>query len=79
MPTPWICLADAIRRAGIDPGSLQRIPDRTMEQNEAALRAGELDAIHVFQPYAERLIALRRRPPVVRGGDATASPPTPRW
>jgi NitT/TauT family transport system substrate-binding protein len=28
-----------------------------MEQNEAALRAGELDAIHVFQPYAERLVA----------------------
>ena len=28
-----------------------------MEENEAALRAGKLDAIHVFQPYAERLIA----------------------
>ncbi len=57
VPTPWICLADDIRRAGIDPGSLQRIPDRTMEQNEAALRAGTLDAIHVFQPHAERLVA----------------------
>jgi NitT/TauT family transport system substrate-binding protein len=57
VPTPWICLADDIRRAGIDPGSLQRIADRTMERNEAALRAGELDAIHVFQPHTERLIA----------------------
>ena len=56
VPTPWICLADTIRQAGTDPDSLQRIPDRTMDQNEAALRAGELDAIHVFQPYAERLI-----------------------
>jgi NitT/TauT family transport system substrate-binding protein len=56
VPTPWICLADDIRRAGTDPGSLQRIADRTMEQNEAALRAGDLDAIHVFQPHAERLI-----------------------
>ena len=57
VPTPWICLADDIRRAGIDPGSLKRVADRTMEQNEAALRAGMLDALQVFQPHAERLIA----------------------
>ena len=57
VPTPWICLADDIRRAGTDPESLSRIPDHTLEQNEAALRAGELDAIHVFQPHAERLLA----------------------
>jgi NitT/TauT family transport system substrate-binding protein len=57
VPTPWICLANTIRQAGIDPDSLQRVCDRTMAQNETALRAGELDAIHVFQPYAERLIA----------------------
>jgi NitT/TauT family transport system substrate-binding protein len=57
VPTPWICLADDIRRTGIDPQSLSRIPDHTLGQNEAALRAGELDAIHVFQPHAERLIA----------------------
>jgi NitT/TauT family transport system substrate-binding protein len=57
VPTPWICLADDIRRAGIDPDSLARVADRTMEENEAALRSGRLDAIHVFQPHAERLIA----------------------
>jgi NitT/TauT family transport system substrate-binding protein len=57
VPTPWICLADDIRRAGIDPDSLDRIPDRSMDENEAALRAGTVDAIHVFQPHAERLIA----------------------
>jgi NitT/TauT family transport system substrate-binding protein len=57
VPTPWICLADDIRRAGIDPDTLDRVPDRSMEENEAALRAGTVDAIHVFQPYAERLIA----------------------
>src|SRR5262249_16889361 len=48
VPTPWICLADDIRRAGVDPERLNRIADHTMEQNEAALRAGTLDAIHVF-------------------------------
>jgi NitT/TauT family transport system substrate-binding protein len=57
VPTPWICLADDIRRAGIDPDALPRIADRTMEENEAALRSGALDAVHVFQPHAERLIA----------------------
>lgn len=57
VPTPWICLADDIRRAGLDPVALAPIADRTMDENEAALRAGALDAIHVFQPHAERLLA----------------------
>jgi NitT/TauT family transport system substrate-binding protein len=57
VPTPWICLADDIRRAGIDPAALPRIADRTLEENEAALRAGALDAIQVFQPHAERLLS----------------------
>jgi NitT/TauT family transport system substrate-binding protein len=57
VPTPWICLADDIRRAGVDPATLDRITDRTMEENEAALRAGKVDAIQIFQPYAERLIS----------------------
>jgi NitT/TauT family transport system substrate-binding protein len=57
VPTPWICLANDIRRAGVDPDTLDRITDKSMAENEAALRAGTVDAIQVFQPYAERLIA----------------------
>lgn len=57
VPTPWICLADDMRRAGIDANALPRIADRSMDENEAALRAGTLDAVHVFQPHAERLLA----------------------
>ena len=57
VPTPWICLANDIRRAGVDPDSLDRVTDKTMAENEAALRAGTVDAIQVFQPHAERLIA----------------------
>ena len=57
VPTPWICLADDIGRAGLDPAALAPIADRTMEENEAALRAGTLDAVHLFQPFAERLLA----------------------
>ena len=57
VPTPWICLANDIRQAGVDPNTLDRITDKSMAENEAALRAGTVDVIQVFQPYAERLIA----------------------
>lgn len=57
VPTPWICLANDLRQAGVDPAALDRVDDRTMAENEAALAAGRLDATQVFQPYAERLIA----------------------
>lgn len=57
VPTPWLCLQDDIRRAGIDPASLNRVTDRSMADNSAALRSGALDAIQVFQPYAEELLS----------------------
>jgi NitT/TauT family transport system substrate-binding protein len=57
VPTPWICLANDLRQAGVDPAALDRVDDRSMAENEAALAAGSLDAIQVFQPHAERLIA----------------------
>ncbi len=30
VPTPWLCLQDDLRRAGLDPDDLPRIADRTM-------------------------------------------------
>ena len=57
VPTPWLCLQDDIRRAGVDPASLNRVTDRSMADNSAALRSGALDAIQVFQPYAEELLS----------------------
>lgn len=56
VPTPWICLQYDLRRAGIDPACITRAPERTMTENAAALRSGELDVIQVFQPYARQLI-----------------------
>jgi NitT/TauT family transport system substrate-binding protein len=56
VPTPWVCLQEDIRQAGLDPTKLARIADRTMADNEAALASGTIEAIQVFQPYAERLI-----------------------
>jgi NitT/TauT family transport system substrate-binding protein len=57
VPTPWICLANDLRQAGVDPAALNRVDDKTMAENEVALAAGRLDAVQVFQPYAEQLIA----------------------
>ena len=57
VPTPWICLQDDIRQAGLDPDALARVTGRTMDENAAALRAGALDVIQVFEPHATRLEA----------------------
>ena len=56
VPTPWMCLQHDLRLAGLDPRGLDRVSDRTMGENAAALRAGEVDVIQVFQPFAEELI-----------------------
>lgn len=56
VPTPWLCLQDDIRRDGADPATLTRTNGPSMGENAAALRAGTLDAIQVFQPYAEDLL-----------------------
>ncbi len=57
VPTPWLCLQDDLQRVGVDPRALQRIADATMADNVAALKAGRLDAVQLFQPYAESLLA----------------------
>ncbi len=57
VPTPWICLRDDLRRAGIDPASLSRVTGPSMVENARALRDGSLDAVQVFQPFAEELLS----------------------
>ena len=57
VPTPWLCLQDDLRRAGINPAALNRVSGPSMADNAAALRAGALDAVQLFQPHAEALIA----------------------
>jgi len=57
VPTPWLCLQDDLRRAGVDPTALNMAADASMADNASALRAGKLDAVQLFQPYAEELLA----------------------
>lgn len=52
VPTPWMCLQHDLRRHGIAPNTVPRIADKTMDQNYAALRAGTLDVMQAFEPYA---------------------------
>ena len=56
VPTPWVCLQHDLREAGIDPASITRSPARSMAENVAALKAGEVDVIQIFQPYARTLV-----------------------
>jgi NitT/TauT family transport system substrate-binding protein len=57
VPTPWMCLQEDLRRAGIAPADLLRVADRTMADNVAALRRGEVDVVQVFEPFAAALLA----------------------
>ena len=56
VPTPWLCLQENLRREGLDPDALPRITGRTMVDNAAALRRGEVDVVQLFEPFAEELI-----------------------
>lgn len=57
VPTPWMCLQEDLRRAGIAPARLDRVAGRTMGENVAALRAGEVDVVQVFEPFVSHLLA----------------------
>jgi NitT/TauT family transport system substrate-binding protein len=56
VPTPWLCLQDDLRRAGVSPSQVRRRTGLSMEQSLRALMNGEVEAIQTFQPYAEELI-----------------------
>ena len=57
VPTPWLCLQHDLRLAGVDPSTLKRVTGRTMAENMAALKRGEVDVIQVFEPFPSLLLA----------------------
>jgi NitT/TauT family transport system substrate-binding protein len=57
VPTPWLCLEGDLRDAGIDPGRLERVIGRTMQENVAGLATGDIDVAQLFEPFVE--LALR--------------------
>lgn len=60
VPTPWMCLQEDVRRAGLDPHLIDRIADRTMPENVELLLEGTVDAIQIFEPYVEQLAGSGR-------------------
>lgn len=56
VPTPWMCLQDDLRRAGLDPAAVTRTEGASMGENADALSRGAVDVVQVFQPYAEQLL-----------------------
>ena len=57
VPTPWLCLQQDLREAGVDPAKLNRVADHSMQENLDALLRGELDVIQVFEPYVSLALA----------------------
>lgn len=56
VPTPWMTLQDDLGRVGVDPTAIDWVRDRGMAENAAALQAGELDAVQIFEPHADSLV-----------------------
>ena len=57
VPTPWLCLQHDLRGAGLDPARLDRVADRSMADNLAALAHGEIAAAQLFEPFVEMAVA----------------------
>ncbi|MBT5193004.1 MAG: ABC transporter substrate-binding protein, partial [Rhodospirillaceae bacterium] len=56
VPTPWMTLQDDLGRAGVDLAAIDWVKDQSMAENAAALEAGALDAVQIFEPYADHLV-----------------------
>jgi len=55
-PTPWNCLQEDLRRADIDPASIDRITDGAAADNIDAFMSSSVDAIQILEPYTEQLL-----------------------
>jgi NitT/TauT family transport system substrate-binding protein len=51
VPTPWLCLQEDIRDAGVNLNQINVVADKSMADNLAALGAGEISAAQFFEPY----------------------------
>ena len=57
VPTPWMTFQDDLKRAGVDPDSLEIAPNAPMHTSAARLTAGEIDVAQVLEPYASAAVA----------------------
>jgi NitT/TauT family transport system substrate-binding protein len=59
VPTPWLCLQEDLRQAGVEPDGLDRVANSSMIENLTALREDRLDAAQFFEPVVEEAIAAQ--------------------
>jgi len=57
VPTPWLCLQQDLRDAGIAIDSINVQANNTMGENLAALQTGEIDYAQYFEPFVSQTIA----------------------
>jgi NitT/TauT family transport system substrate-binding protein len=57
VPTPWYCLQNDLKDAGVNLGDIQVVEGNTMAENAAALSKGELDVVQLFEPFVAQLEA----------------------
>jgi NitT/TauT family transport system substrate-binding protein len=51
VPTPWWCLQQDFRRAGMQPSAVQAVTGNGMAENLEKMLAGEIDAVQLFEPF----------------------------
>lgn len=55
VPTPWWCFQHDLREEGVDPTAMTGVQFMPMADGAAALRAGTVDAVLLFEPHAAAL------------------------
>lgn len=63
VPTPWLCLQEDIRDAGLNPDAMDVVNNRTMAQNLEAVLEGTVEYAQLFEPYVS--LAIQRGARVV--------------
>jgi len=56
VPTPWLCLQEDLRQAGIDPNELDRVADFGMADSLVHLAEGRIAAAQLFEPFVEQAV-----------------------
>ena len=51
VPTPWLCLQEDLRDAGLNPAEIAIVADQSMAQNLEGLDKGAIDVAQFFEPY----------------------------
>ena len=81
VPTPWLCLQDDLRRAGLDPDcGAARSPTTRCPPTARRCGSGEVDVVQLFEPFVEELAGQERATsgtPRRRAGRPPTPPSTP--